>query len=90
MSWKIFVPAFVTIFLAELGDKTQLASISLAAQSKSPLWVFLGAMAAFGAVTLIGVTLGVFLTRFIPESYIRIASGLIFIIIGTLTLLNKI
>jgi Ca2+/H+ antiporter, TMEM165/GDT1 family len=86
LDWKVFLTTFCMIFLAELGDKTQLAAISMASETKLPLAVFLGSMAAFGVITLIGVLIGGTLTKFIPQIYIRTAAGFLFIIVGVLTL----
>jgi Ca2+/H+ antiporter, TMEM165/GDT1 family len=58
MEWKTFFAAFGVLFLAELGDKTQLAIITLTANTKSPLSVFLGASAALVLVSLLGVVFG--------------------------------
>ena len=87
MSWYIpLTVAFVTIFLAELGDKTQLITISLA--SKYPrMPVFLGVFLAMSIVTIIGVVVGAILFSFIPIQYVKILSGLIFIVFGIWTLI---
>jgi len=79
MDWKVFVSTFGLIFLAELGDKTQLAAMAMAARSHSALTVFVGAMAGFGLVTLVGVAFGGLITRFVPEVYVRFATGGLFI-----------
>ena len=55
MNWKIFGTAFVTLFLAELGDKTQLAVITMTASTESKISIFLGASAALVVVTILGV-----------------------------------
>jgi len=89
MDWKIFVSTFGLIFLAELGDKTQLAAMAMAARSHSPLAVFVGAMAGFGLVTLVGVAFGGLITRFVPEAYVRFAAGGLFILFGIFILLGK-
>ncbi len=89
MDWKIFVTTFGLIFLAELGDKTQLAAIAMTARSQSPLAVFLGAMAGFGLLTLIGVVFGGLLAKFVPELYVRVGGGVLFILFGILILLGK-
>jgi len=89
MSW--FVPlsvAFVVIFLAELGDKTQLITISFA--SKYPrLPVFLGVFLAMSIVTIIGVAVGAVLVSIIPIQTVKVLSGLIFIGFGVWTLISK-
>ncbi|MEW6233195.1 MAG: TMEM165/GDT1 family protein [Chloroflexota bacterium] len=89
MNWEFVLTAFATIFLAELGDKTQLASMALAARSGAPLSVFLGAISALALVTLIGVVFGALITSVIPESYIRAISGAMFIVIGFLMLAGR-
>ena len=82
MDYKVFITAFIPTFLAELGDKTQLAAISLAADSKKPLSVFLGESVAFILVTLIAVFFGNAITRFFGEKTIKIAAAICFIAVG--------
>lgn len=82
MDFKTFLITFVSIFLAELGDKTQLAAISLTAETRKPLSVFLGASAALVLVTLIGVLFGGMLTKFIGERMIKTLAAACFIIVG--------
>jgi putative Ca2+/H+ antiporter (TMEM165/GDT1 family) len=86
MSWYIpLVAAFVIIFLAELGDKTQLVTISFA--SKYPhVPVFWGVFLGMSMVTVLGVLVGTILFEYIPIFYIKILSGAIFIIFGIWTL----
>ena len=84
MDWRVFAATFTALFVAELGDKTQLAVITLTSRHQNPWSVFLGATAALAAVTLIGVLFGQALTSFIPEAMLRkIASGL-FVLLGIL------
>lgn len=85
MTWYIpFVAAFVVIFLAELGDKTQLITISFS--SKYPhVPVFLGVFLGMGMITILGVIVGTILFEFIPIFYVKILSGLIFIFFGIWT-----
>ena len=75
---------FSLVALMELGDKTQLAVISLAAEYEAPLLVFVGVMLAFLALTGLSVLVGTALSRWIPIKYIRIGSGLLFIVFGVL------
>ena len=89
MFWKIFVTTFIAIFLAELGDKTQLAVIALTAQTKSMFTVLLAATAAMFVVTLIGVLFGELLTKLIPLKYIHFLAGSIFILFGILTIIKR-
>jgi len=89
VDWRILASTFGLIFLAELGDKTQLAAIALSAESKSPVAVFVGAVLALGLVTLIGVAIGGTVTRVIPARYIRMAAGALFIAIGAFMLIPR-
>jgi putative Ca2+/H+ antiporter (TMEM165/GDT1 family) len=89
MDWRILATTFGLIFLAELGDKTQLAAIAMAAESKSPWAVFIGAVSALALVTLIAVAIGGTLTRFIPAAYIRKGAGALFILVGAFMLISK-
>ncbi|MGE5529424.1 MAG: TMEM165/GDT1 family protein [Patescibacteria group bacterium] len=86
MNWRTFFVAFGALFLAEMGDKTQLAVFSLVTQSRAPLAVFLGASAALTAVTLVGVLLGGVVTRLVPALYLRLGSGILFFGIGAYTI----
>jgi putative Ca2+/H+ antiporter (TMEM165/GDT1 family) len=89
LNWKVLWTTFGLIFLAELGDKTQLTTMALAAQSKSPAAVFLGAAGALAVSSLLGVLLGGVITRVIPASYIQVASGLMFILLGLLLVMGR-
>ncbi|HPP66686.1 MAG TPA: TMEM165/GDT1 family protein, partial [bacterium] len=71
MNWQFFWIAFATIFLAEIGDKTQIVCFSLSTKSMSILPVFLGAMIAFVLSTLIACFLGNFLQRIVPLKIIH-------------------
>lgn len=86
---NVAVKAFFMILLMELGDKTQLASIALSADTKRPFTVFVGAVAALALVTLIGVLLGDALTRVIPMSRVNQLAGLVFIAIGVLMFFGR-
>ncbi|HHU77874.1 MAG: TMEM165/GDT1 family protein [Caldicoprobacterales bacterium] len=87
---KTLIMTFLLIFLAELGDKTQLATMLMAAKSDCVWLVFLGSAAALAASSLIGVLAGDFIARYIPQSTIHFASGIAFIIIGILLVCGKI
>jgi putative Ca2+/H+ antiporter (TMEM165/GDT1 family) len=89
MDWKIFATAFLTLFLAELGDKTQLAVITMTADTNSKISVFLGASLALIAVTLIAVLFGGILSQYIPTEWLHRIVAAAFIIIGVLMLLGK-
>lgn len=78
--------AFLLIAVSELGDKTQLLALALAAQYKAPRQVFLGAVSALSAVSLLGVMLGTAFASVLPVELIRGGAGLAFIALGLLTL----
>ncbi len=82
MDIKVFFTTFGMIFLAELGDKTQLATLSFAAESKSRLAVFLGSAGALVLTSLLAVGLGAGLGRLIPANYIKIGAGALFVLLG--------
>ena len=84
MDWKVFATTFLALFVAELGDKTQLAAISLTSETGKPASVFLGSVFALAVVTLIGVLFGSVLLQVVPEMYLRKAAALLFIVIGIL------
>jgi len=86
MEWKVLGTAFVTLFLAELGDKTQLAIITLTAKTDSKIAVFVGASLALVLVSLLGVLLGGVLTQFVPAEWLQRIVALAFIVIGVLML----
>ena len=78
---------FLVVFLAELGDKTQLATLMFAASKGShPLAVFLAALAALTISTALAVCLGSLALRTLPLASIKFAAGLGFILIGCWTL----
>jgi len=82
--FKIFLSTFALLFVAELGDKTQLAVLSMTAKHKTPVWIFAGATLALAAVTLLGVLGGELLTRFIPEMVLRKRAAVLFVLMGVL------
>ena len=84
-----FFSAFSLIALMELGDKTQIASILLAAQFGDPVMVLAGVMLAFSLLTGIAVVLGHKVLRLLPEKYLKVAVSLAFIIVGLLLLLGQ-
>ncbi len=90
MEWKIFWTAFATLFLAELGDKTQLAVITMTSSNKNAaVSVFLGAALALVLVTLLGVLFGSVITNYVPTEWLQKIVAAAFIIIGVLMLFGK-
>jgi Ca2+/H+ antiporter, TMEM165/GDT1 family len=90
VNWQVLGSAFLMIFLAELGDKTQLSTFAFASQSKSPLSVFLGASLALVLSSLIGVTLGGLIGRFVPERVMKVLAAAVFLGFGVWTLVEAI
>ena len=90
INWQVIGSAFLMIFLAELGDKTQLSTFAFASQSKSPLSVFLGASLALVLSSLIGVALGGLIGRFVPERVMKVLAAVVFLGFGVWTLLEAI
>jgi putative Ca2+/H+ antiporter (TMEM165/GDT1 family) len=89
MDWRVFMTTFATIFLAEMGDKTQLAAMTMAAETKRPLTVFVSAALALACVSALGVAVGGALGHYLPLELIRRVAALGFIAIGVLILLDK-
>ena len=89
MGLKVFFTVFAAVFIAELGDKTQLATMLFAADKEVSKWtVFLGASAALVVATAIGVIAGTLLSEFINEKYLNYLAGAGFILIGAFTLVR--
>lgn len=82
MNWKLFGLAFSLLFVAELGDKTQLAVFTLATQHRAPWPIFLGASLALVLVTFMGAFFGNLITRYVPAQYLQLAAGALFIVMG--------
>jgi len=90
LNLKLFLMSFVMLFCAELGDKTQLAVFTLVSQYKKPIPIFLGASLALVVVTLIGAVFGEVVARYIPEAYLKLAAGILFVGIGIFVLVEAI
>lgn len=87
MNWTIFGATFVTIFLAELGDKTQLAAFGMAAASDQGRWsVFLGSSVALIATSALAVIAGASLGKVVPLVWLERLGGLLFVALGAWTL----
>lgn len=79
--WRVFASTFGAIFLAEIGDKTQVATLLMSAESGNPWTVFLGAGTALVATSLIGVALGQWLSRRVSPHTLDTAAGAVLIAI---------
>ena len=89
MDWRVFLTTFGVIFLAEMGDKTQLAAMTLAAQTKRPWAVLIAASLALACVSAIGVVVGGVLSHYLPLEWIKRVASVAFIVIGVLMLFGK-
>jgi putative Ca2+/H+ antiporter (TMEM165/GDT1 family) len=90
MDWKLLATTFGTLFLAELGDKTQLACILMTAKTQKPWTVFLGSSLALVLVSLLGVLFASFICNYIPQSIIKKLAASLFVLMGVLFWFDKI
>jgi putative Ca2+/H+ antiporter (TMEM165/GDT1 family) len=89
MDWQILSTVFASVFVAELGDKTQLATMLFASdQQISKLTLFIGASLALVTASAIGVLAGSALAQYISEKHLHYLAGVGFIAIGAWTLIR--
>jgi len=87
MDWKIFVPVFGTVFLAELGDKTQLATLLFAGKEPSSLaTIFVAASGALVLSTAIAVVGGAAISHYVDPKILSWIAGVGFVLIGIWTI----
>jgi putative Ca2+/H+ antiporter (TMEM165/GDT1 family) len=88
MDWKILSTSFAAVFVAELGDKTQIATFGLASASQqgSRVSVFVGSSPALVATSLIAVVAGAAVGRVVPAIWLERIGGAIFLVLGVWTL----
>jgi putative Ca2+/H+ antiporter (TMEM165/GDT1 family) len=86
MDFKLLLTTFGLVFLAELGDKTQLATFCFSADCDNRLTVFLGSAGALVLSSLVAVLLGAGISRFISPTTIKIGAGIFFVMVGGWTL----
>jgi putative Ca2+/H+ antiporter (TMEM165/GDT1 family) len=90
LDWKLFATVFATIFVAELGDKTQLATLLYASDAAHPkLTVFVAAAAALILTSAVSVLAGAFIAEHVPPRVIRWVAGLGFIAVGVWVLVGR-
>ena len=90
MNWSSFAAVFTSVFLAELGDKTQLATLLFASDARHSRWnVFLAASLALITTSALGVLAGAALGKALSPTLLRYAAGIGFIAIGVYTLLKR-
>ncbi|QJT10717.1 TMEM165/GDT1 family protein [Oceanidesulfovibrio marinus] len=89
MDWKLLATTFGTLFVAELGDKTQLACILLTAKTEKPWTVLLGSSLALVLVSALGVAFASFICQYIPADVVKKVAAVGFVIIGVLIYFDK-
>jgi putative Ca2+/H+ antiporter (TMEM165/GDT1 family) len=89
MDWHLLSISFITVFLSELGDKSQLAAIALSGNSKAPRTIFLGTAAALLLASLLGVFIGEGTAHFLPARLVKTAAALGFAVMAMRLLLPK-
>ena len=88
--WKSFAAMFVAVFLAEIGDKTQLAPLLFSAERDTNQWiVFAGSSCALVLAAGIGVLVGAQLERFVRPQTLKLVAGIGFVAIGVWTMLSR-
>lgn len=90
MDWRLVLTTFGMMFLAELGDKTQLLVFTLASQHRAPWAVFLGASLALSVVSLLGAFVGGLVGEFLPAKYVQLGAGILFVAVGGLVIYRAI
>lgn len=89
MDWNAFASAFTLIFVAELGDKTQLAALGLSSTSPSTGSVLLGSVLGISLATVLGVLAGRWLGQRLNPRHLRLAGGALFLALGVLLLVRR-
>lgn len=89
MDWRVLLTTFGVIFLAEMGDKTQLAAMTMSAQTKKPWAVFFGASVALACVSALGIIVGSVIGDYVPLDWVKRIAAVAFIVIGVLMLAGK-
>ncbi len=89
MDMKLMLTTYGLVFLAELGDKTQLATLGFSADSKSPWTVFIGASLALVSTSFGAAFMGAAIAKWIPTHLIHRAAGVLFLVLGILFLIKK-
>ena len=89
MILSLLLSTFLTVFIAELGDKTQLATFTISGNAKKPLAVFLGSSSALVFASLIGALTGGSISSFLPEAVLKSIASITFFIIGIRLFINS-
>ena len=89
MILSLLLSTFITVFIAELGDKTQLATLTISGTSNKPVAVFLGSSSALVLASLLGALTGGSISTFIPEVILKLIASITFFIIGIKLFFNS-
>jgi putative Ca2+/H+ antiporter (TMEM165/GDT1 family) len=89
MDWKIFLSTFVTIFLAEMGDKTQFAALAASSNTKSTWSVLVAVVMALALAGTLGVFFGKILGALVSPQFLKYCSGSLFIAVGLWVIFSK-
>ena len=89
MILNLLLSTFLTVFIAELGDKTQLATLTISGTSNQPLAVILGSSSALVFASLLGALTGGSISSFVPEIILKLIASLTFLIIGIRLFINS-
>lgn len=89
MEWKIFLTTFLTIFLAEMGDKTQFAALAASSETKATYTVMAAVVLALSLAGILGVIAGRFLGEWVDPQRLKYLSGSLFIAVGVWVMLGR-
>tara|TARA_A100000164_G_scaffold33358_1_gene25569 strand:- start:123 stop:422 length:300 start_codon:yes stop_codon:yes gene_type:complete len=89
MILSLLLSTFITIFIAELGDKTQLATLTMSGASNKPLAVFLGSSTALVLASFVGALAGGSISNFVPEIILKSIASVTFFILGMRLFINS-
>lgn len=89
-SFSPVLTVVIAFFLAEMGDKTQLMTITISAQSNQPILILMGTTMGMLVADGIGIIGGAWMCKHIPEIYIKWAAGIVFILFGTIIFKNSV
>ncbi len=89
MIFSLLLSTFLTVFIAELGDKTQLATLTISGTSNRPLAVFLGSSTALVFASLLGALTGGSISSFMPEVILKSIASITFFVIGVRLFINS-
>ncbi len=89
MDWQLFGLTFITVFLAEIGDKSQLAAIALGGSSGSPKAVLLGSVVALILASFLGVIAGGSLGQLLPTRFLKAIAAIGFAVMALKLLMEE-